>query len=363
MWSNYPEIAQEIDETEKVIYKNIKSRNRLLTKICSGLNAAGGKRIRPALAVIASRFGSFDAAEVRKLAGAIEILHMATLIHDDVIDRSETRRGKITVSAGYGPDMAIYTGDFLFTRAVAMLASLKIAEAAATDAAADSHKLPDMAAEAVKLICEGEVDQYLQRFDINISARAYLKRIYRKTAVLFSAACAMGAVSAGCEKSLVKILGRYGFYYGMAFQMRDDLNDFISDEEAEGKPVIKDITEGVYTLPLIYTMSGSSELRRFISGAVRAEKRGAGRIREDDAAKIVKIVKDNGGIAYTLKMIDRYVDKGLHIIKTLPWNPGLPLLAELLYSLGSSPGKTKQFVKNDGYKAYENSDENAGKCS
>lgn len=322
MWEKYPEIHDELKKVEIIIKQNIKSRNKLLTEVCRELVLSGGKRLRPAFVIISSKFGEYDGNKAIALAGALEILHTATLVHDDIIDCSKLRRGKVTVSERYGKDMAIYTGDFLFTKALILLTSYKGIDLKGIEK-------PELAAKAIKTICEGEVDQYQQRFDPDITVFTYLKRICRKTAVLFAAACSMGAWSAGCPEDTVKILGKFGLNYGIAFQIRDDLIDFMSDSKKEGKPVIKDINEGVITLPVIYAISKDSGMRSIINRF----SNGKTGLSNNDIKDILNIVNKSGGIEYSREMLDKYIERGLNEIRKLPPNKYTSIFSELIESL------------------------------
>lgn len=302
MWSKYPEISEELNLVEDFIRKNVRSRNKLLSDVVNELIESGGKRIRPAFAIISSKFGQPNTDKVISVAGALEILHTATLVHDDIIDKAKLRRGRVTVSEKYGADLAVYTGDFLFTKAVLMLSR---------DISID--KL-DIVAKAIKTICEGEVDQYQDRFKTDISVLTYLKRIKRKTAVLFGAACALGAYCSECPEHVSKALARFGFYYGMAFQIRDDLNDIVSSETASGKPVFKDIAEGTITLPVIYAMNRSQDVKDIIiSLAGNRDRLG---FREVD--ELVKMVRELGGVESSGALLHKYVERGLESLNILP---------------------------------------------
>lgn len=318
MWQKYPEIKTELEQVEKIINENSSSRNKLLSSISQELAMSGGKRLRPAMAVLAAKFGVYDSQKVLPVAAAIEILHMATLVHDDVVDRASLRRGKPTVSEKYGIDMAVYTGDFLFTRAVLMLSKQ-----------ASSDKL-DYMAKAVKTICEGEVDQLCERFDTGVSFRSYFKRISKKTAVLFSASCILGADTAGCAPELVRKLGKFGLYYGIAFQIRDDLLDFLSSTEASGKPVGNDMIKGVFTLPVIYALARNSSLKDYF---VKPEQEDEYKLDYKDIAEINKLVFEAGGISSSKEMLDVYIERGCRILDALPENRYCEVLRHLIVSL------------------------------
>lgn len=317
LWEDYPEIAEEMKAVEEFIKAGVTSRNSLLADIAGTLAGAGGKRLRPSFVVLSARFGKYDREKTLPLAGAVEVLHMATLVHDDVIDRAGMRRGKPTVSQKYGIDMAVYTGDFLFTKAVLMLSG---------NVQADRL---DLVARAVKTICEGEVDQFQERYDIETSILSYLKRINKKTAILFAASCLLGAYSSECGEDTARSLARFGLCFGMAFQIKDDLLDFLSDFETTGKPVGSDLRGGVVTMPVIYALRSSRRLQELFKGYAGKK----GRFSFDEYRLVNELVRESGGIESTAGMLRRYVDRGLKALERLPENDERSILRRLLQGL------------------------------
>lgn len=317
LWTKYPDIFNELKLTEDFIKKNTHSRNKLLSEIINDLVSAGGKRLRPAFAIISAKFGTYDRDKVISLAGALEILHTATLVHDDVIDRAKLRRGRVTVAEKYGADMAVYTGDFLFTKAVLML-SRDI-----------SIERLDKVAQAIKTICEGEVDQFEDKYNTNTSILSYLKRINKKTAVLFTAACGLGAGITNCPEQIVKSLARFGFYYGMAFQIRDDLSDILFDTSITGKPAGSDIMKGTLTLPVIYSLRSFSRFQDFVKGCIGKK----GGLTPQDAIDIIEMSKECGGVEYSRKMLKSYIDRGKKALERLPANNYKTIFYEMIDSL------------------------------
>lgn len=317
LWNKYPDIKRELDFIEEYILQNVSSKNMLLASISRELVESGGKRLRPALAILSARFGKYNRNKTAPVAGAIEILHTATLVHDDVIDRSELRRGRVTVSQKYGSDMAVYTGDFLMTKAVLMLSS-----------SIPVDRL-GMVATALKSICEGEVDQYQDKYNIHTSTMAYLKRISRKTAELFSAACGLGAFSSKCNTMLVKDLARFGFYYGMAFQIRDDIQDFTMDIQSSGKPVGKDIKEGIVNLPVIYAIQKDAHTKARLEEILQLREG----ITDAHARWVNEIVVEQGGLEYAASILRKYIDRGLRCLARLPDNKSKEILHELIEAL------------------------------
>ncbi len=318
MWQKYPEIETELEKVEKFIISSSSSRNRLLSDISKELAMAGGKRLRPSFVILSAKFGQYESEKILALAGALEILHMATLVHDDVVDKASLRRGKPTVSEKYGIDMAVYTGDFLFTKAVLMLS-----KNVSTD------KL-DYIARAIKTVCEGEVDQLCERFDTNVTFRSYFRRISKKTAVLFGAACLLGADSAGCPQELSKKLARFGYYYGIAFQIRDDMLDFLSNTDASGKPVGNDMLRGVFTLPVIYAIARNASIKDIFAKPSQADEY---HLTPKELAEINRLVFETGGIASSAEMLETYIARGIKVVDSLPVNEYSNILRELISAL------------------------------
>jgi len=317
LWTKCPDVLEELRRVEEYIKKNISSKNELLSTIVTDLVDAGGKRIRPAFVIISSKFGRYNRKKTVPAAGALEILHTATLVHDDIIDRSKMRRGKLTVAEEYGNDIALYTGDFLFTKAVLMLSKGISAE-----------KL-EIIAKTIKAICEGEVYQFNDRFNVDSTVFSYLKRISRKTAILFASACLLGAYTGKCSRNVEKSLAKYGFYYGMAFQIRDDLYDYIADPERVGKPVGGDIAKGIVTIPAIYAMRNNPAFKEIVSRFFAKKAI----LADDEVDVIISGVKKNGGIDDAKMMLNTYIERGMRELMKLPSNNYRKLLEELLLSL------------------------------
>ena len=242
LWQAYPEIQNELIKVENYMKEAIPSRKKLLTDICLELIEAGGKRLRPAFVILGAKFGNYDESKIIPLAASMELLHTATLVHDDIIDDSKLRRGRVTVQEKWGEDMAVYVGDYLFTKAFTILSDKM------------HYEHLNKIAHGFKTICEGEIDQYEIKYNMDVTVLDYLKRIYRKTAVLFIMSILTGAYESKCKRETLNTLGKFAAYFGMAFQIYDDLLDYVSSEEIEGKPIGNDIRQGIYTLPLLYAL-------------------------------------------------------------------------------------------------------------
>lgn len=205
---------------------------------------AGGKRLRPALAIICAGFGSnIEGGRLQAVCEAVELVHLASLVHDDVLDGSDTRRGVSTINSNFGPRRAILTGDYLFGLAFGILAEIDT----------DNSLIRPLAQASIHL-SSGELHQRQTLRQLDQTIEDYLERIYTKTAALFVAACVMGAHLARCNESEKTALEEYACGLGTAFQIYDDILDFTGNESTLGKPVGSDIREGTITLPMIYAL-------------------------------------------------------------------------------------------------------------
>lgn len=210
------------------------------------LFAAGGKRIRPALLLLAAKCGRYDLQKLTPAAIAVELTHAATLVHDDVIDRAQVRRGRPTVAAQLGDEPAIVVGDFYFAKAYE--------QAAFTD----SPEVVAILARAVMDICAGEVRQQAIRYHYDTGVEEYMRRIEAKTATLLAACCDIGALLGDIDGSRRSALRAYGRLLGLAFQIADDVLDYQGSEDEIGKPIGHDIAEGFATLPLMLAMEDAA---------------------------------------------------------------------------------------------------------
>jgi heptaprenyl diphosphate synthase len=219
------------------------------------LFAAGGKRIRPALVLLAAKCGRYDLQKLTPAAIAVELTHAATLVHDDVIDRAQVRRGRPTVAAQLGDEPAIVVGDFYFAKAYEQASFTESPEVVA------------ILARAVMDICAGEVRQQAIRHHYDTGVDEYMRRIEAKTATLLSACCDIGALLAGIKGDRRSALRAYGRFLGLAFQIADDVLDYEGSEDEIGKPIGHDIVEGFATLPLMLAMEDAAiagELNRLL---------------------------------------------------------------------------------------------------
>jgi octaprenyl-diphosphate synthase len=250
-------VADEMAGVNALIRQRLSSEVVLINQISEHIIAAGGKRLRPVLAVVSALALDYRGLSHTKLATIIEFIHTATLLHDDVVDESSLRRGRKTANALWGNAPSILVGDFLYSRAFQLMVEL------------NDMTIQSVLADATNAIAEGEVLQLLHVHNPDTDEAAYLRVIERKTAVLFAAATRLGALIAGADAHMQQCLSDYGLNLGMAFQIADDVLDYTSDAETLGKNLGDDLAEGKATLPLIHALSlanieQTAELRKII---------------------------------------------------------------------------------------------------
>ncbi|MGH7198305.1 MAG: polyprenyl synthetase family protein [Candidatus Omnitrophota bacterium] len=246
----YAPIEGDLKEFTRGLEKELESSDGLISQIHAHLLKMTGKFLRPALTLLASRVENKKNVDAVKLAVAIELIHTATLIHDDIIDNSPLRRNQPSIHSKWGSEISIVSGDYLYAKAFLALAGLK------------NVWVNEAFAQCAHIICEGEMKQIEKRNDFRMSEEQYLKIIHRKTAALFQAACMGGAFFSGTSRENVERLGDYGFQLGMAFQIVDDCLDIIGETESLGKAAGNDIYKNDVTLPLLYLFQGLDEAGR-----------------------------------------------------------------------------------------------------
>lgn len=243
MWHEYPTLAPELASALTLIEKQITTNNTPVAKAIMEMINGGGKLLRPAYCLLFSRFQDTDREKMIALAAAIETLHTATLIHDDIIDKSPTRRNQVTIQKQFGPDTAVYAGDYLFVVCFKLLAHY-----------ASSLRSIQQDSGSMEKILKGELDQMATRYQTQITINDYLKQVSGKTGQLFALSCFVGAYESGGTTNFAKTTEKIGMNIGIAFQLLDDILDYTSDGETLGKPVYEDVRSGVYSAPLILAM-------------------------------------------------------------------------------------------------------------
>ncbi|WP_010273855.1 heptaprenyl diphosphate synthase component II [Paenibacillus senegalensis] len=298
----YARMKKDLSFIEKELEKNVDSDHPELRKSSAHLLKAGGKRLRPIFVLLAGQFGQYDINRLKYIAVSLELIHMATLVHDDVIDDADTRRGQLTVKSKWDNRVAMYTGDYILGKALGVVTQLP------------NPQIHQIMSHAMVEVCIGEMEQIRFFYNTNQTVRNYLLRIKRKTALLIAVSCQLGAIAAGASKEVSDQLYRYGYSVGMAFQIRDDLLDIIGSEKELGKPPGSDIKQGNITLPVLYALQ-EDEVREELILDIDRVRKAKGQM---DVAPILQKVKQTCGMHRAESLAARYIDRAIEAISSLP---------------------------------------------
>ena len=304
-------VADEFERVNQLIIDQLQSNVELVENIGHYIVDAGGKRLRPLLALLAAK--ALDEADDQAVtfAAVVEFIHTATLLHDDVVDISTLRRGRPTANAHFGNASSVLVGDFIYTRAFQLMVQLA------------NMELLNHMADTTNVIAEGEVLQLVRAGNPSVTEGQYLEVIERKTAALFAAACKGPAILKGHPVEVQEAMENYGRHLGIAFQMIDDVLDYTGDPETTGKQVGDDLNEGKPTLPLIYTMSaGSDDDSTLIKSALSNKS-------SEQLDEVIAAVKRSGGIDYTQDQAQMHRQYALSSLNHLPDSSATSALAAL----------------------------------
>ncbi|UPQ87663.1 octaprenyl diphosphate synthase [Vibrio sinaloensis] len=296
--------ADDMAKVNETIHAQLNSDVSLINQLGFYIVSGGGKRIRPLLAVISARALGYQGEAHTTAAAFIEFIHTATLLHDDVVDESDMRRGKATANAAFGNAASVLVGDYIYTRSFQMMTEL------------GSLRILKLMSDAVNVISEGEVQQLMNCNDPNTTEESYMQVIYSKTARLFEAATQIGAILSDAPEEVELALQNYGKYLGTAFQLIDDVMDYTSDGKEMGKNVGDDLAEGKPTLPLLYAMRhGTSEQAEMIREAIE-KANGMERLHD-----IMTAMEQTGSLDYTRQKAYQEADKAIAELDILPESP------------------------------------------
>lgn len=309
--SLFEPIREELEVVEQKLYQAAQSQQEPLRETLGYLLDSGGKRIRPALVILSSKFHDRETERVLPLAAAVEMLHTATLVHDDLLDGSLLRRGNPTLNAQLGTGAVILVGDYLFARAADLAA------------ATESVPVVNIFAKTLMTICSGELRHVFEEDGWRRTKEEYYRSTYSKTASLFAASTESGALLSGAPVATVRALRDYGYNLGMAFQIVDDILDFVGEEQRMGKPIGSDLRQGTVTLPLLLFLDEHPEhdLLRSIF-----KDRGG---REEEIRALVEKVRNSPAIGSAREEAGRFTVQSKKAIKDLLSNEYRQVLLDL----------------------------------
>ena len=308
-------VSSDMEAVDQLIKRRLQSDVVLVNQLSTYIINSGGKRLRPMLALLMARACGYQGERHVDIATIVEFIHTATLLHDDVVDESDMRRGKETANNVWGNQAAVLVGDFLYSRSFEMMVDV------------NEMRVMQIMATTTNIIAEGEVLQLLNVNDADTDEVRYLDVIYSKTAKLFEAACQLGAVLSGLSADDEKMAAAYGTHLGTAFQLVDDILDYSADSEAMGKNVGDDLAEGKPTLPLIYALKVSEE---------NNEKDDATLIRKcieegglDHLDAVMKIIEKTNALEYTQEVAKKETQLAINTLEFLPSNDFKAALIDL----------------------------------
>ena len=315
----YGFLNKDLQDIEHTLTETIEAEHPILREASLQLLRAGGKRIRPVFVLLSAQFGNYkeNLDQIKSVAVALELIHMATLVHDDVVDNAELRRGKPTIKYLYGNRVAMYTGDYILARALEVITTVKIPSI---------HR--SLSKTLVKVV-EGEIAQIEDKFNVDQGIKDYLRRIKRKTALLIAISCKLGAIASGATPKQANQLYRYGYNVGMSFQIIDDILDFTASTDELGKPTGSDLIQGNITLPIFFAMKDPvfmNELTYIFKSPDQID--------EERIKHLLFLLNDTNAIEDSYQLSNLYLQKGMQSIKTLKNNKAKRTLQTIASIIG-----------------------------
>lgn len=311
MWQNYPEIETELAQSLALIEDNIHTKNQAVTDAILEMISAGGKLLRPAYCLLFSQFNAVDRQKMIALAAAVETLHTATLIHDDIVDNSNLRRHQESIQARFGKDVAVYAGDYLFVVCFKLLANY-----------ASDLKSIQFNSQTMDQILDGELSQMTTRYNLDLTPEQYLQQINGKTGQLFALSCFIGAYESQKGLKFARQAEKIGLNIGLAFQILDDILDYTQTDVDFGKPVLDDMWRGVYSIPLIMALQSNRQTL-----APYLEKQAA--MTDADVHAVQGIVRQSGSVEKAQALAQDYTNRALAGLAKLPDMPAKTTLQQL----------------------------------
>lgn len=314
----YGFLNKDLGIIETALNDTIQAKHPILRNASTQLLEAGGKRIRPVFVLLSGRFGDYDLEQLKTVAVSLELIHMATLVHDDVVDDSKLRRGKPTVKQLYGNRVAMYTGDYILARALESITEIQ------------DPRIHQLLSKTLVEVCVGEIEQIKYKYNWDQQLRDYLRRIKRKTALLIATSCKLGAIAGHASNKDAQRLYQYGYYIGMSYQIIDDILDFTASVKELGKPTASDLLQGNITLPVLFAMTDekfNTRLRKTFAHPHAVSER--------DLNELITMLMSTDAIEKSYEISDRYLDKALKVLDKLPNQKEKKTLQGIAGSIGN----------------------------
>ncbi len=297
----YSFLKRDLDIIEESLNEVFQAEHPILHAASTELLKAGGKRIRPVFVILSGQLGRYQPDRVKTVAVSLELIHMATLVHDDVIDDASLRRGQPTIRELYGNRVAMYTGDYILARALEEITQI------------EDTPVHQLLSRTIVEVCVGEIEQIKDKYNWDQGLRDYLRRIKRKTALLIATSCQLGALVSDLTEAQANNLYKYGYYIGMSYQIIDDILDFTSTEKELGKPSGSDLLQGNITLPVLYAMK-NKKFASVLKSAIQANDT----LDEEQLGTILYALKNTDAIEQSYQLSELYLQKALKALEELP---------------------------------------------
>lgn len=315
----YSRKKKDIAAIEKALEESVYTDHAMLRETSNHLLKAGGKRIRPVFVLLSGEFGQYQLETMKRVAVPLELIHMASLVHDDVIDDANTRRGQLTVRSKWDNRIAMFTGDYIFAKALGVITQI--------------HKpaVHQIMSKAIVEMSIGEMEQIRFFFHSEQSIRDYLLRIRRKTALLIAISCQLGAMAADAPDWISNKLYGFGYNVGMAFQIRDDILDLIGTEKQIGKPPGSDVKQGNITIPVLFAMQDPALKPLILAELERIHILDG----QTDVSRFLDIIRHSEGIEQADALSQKYIDKAIASLDKLPNSQAKKDLIEVAHFIGN----------------------------
>ena len=311
----FTHIQPDLDLVDTTFEERATSGLDILNSASMHALGSPGKRIRTALTLLSGKFNNYNLDKLVPLSVSYEMVHLATLIHDDIVDKALTRRGNPTVNAMWGDNIAILLGDYYFAKTAGLIADI------------NDNRIDRLFSDTVATVCEGTIMEMVTAGRIDLTLESYYEKISRKTACLIAACCKGGAIVSGSPDNEIEQLNSYGSNLGIAFQIIDDILDYTEDQSTIGKPAGNDLRQGMVTLPLIYALQDSSQnghqqqVQRLLNGS---------KDKEEEILQVVSWVTDGSGVDRAFDDAHKYAEKARQALYTFPDSQNRQVLDELI---------------------------------